>query len=542
MLPIPDLLHLKPRLSLDGPRTYAMLEVAFLGGNNPVSLDQVVVDDAAHGWDGSFFAEDLFLESLARDHFKVVSDGRRYKVNHEFLVRVLTDPPTTVAGVRFRQEIVRELDEGGTVHEATHQLFRQLNQLLGQLRVPSHQARHDVNGYRLEVLALAKGAIDWMADAFSGARSGLHRLHEAGLAMQGTEEYRLLAALLEWHEEASTIDLEIAVGAEGRITRLEVKSVDHHRDNPFSQSRWRVWWQQLSLLVTHGQMLDRKEIVTRVIQDVFERLGPALVPLVQLLGHLEFYLVGFELSAQAAKNGLSMSLPEVGDDVALHLDDLFNPLLLDQDQPPVPTQVGLERAESITLLTGPNSGGKTRLLQALGIAQLLGQSGLYVPASRARMPVVSGLFVSLIEREAADQDEGRLGRELRRIRAMFDSISGPSMVIIDELCSGTNPSEGVEVFTLVLRLLDRIRPVAFITTHFLDFARDLEASPPVPNMRFLQVEVGPDQRSTYQFVPGVASTSLAAVMAERLGVTFDELADAVERRRVARERALAAAE
>lgn len=102
------------------------------------------------------------------------------------------------------------------------------------------------------------------------------------------------------------------------------------------------------------------------------------------------------------------------------------------------------------------------------------------------------------------------------------------MLIMDELCSGTNPSEAEEIVLMVLQLLERLKPVALITTHFLGFGRRLRDEQPVANLRFLPVDLNNEQRSTYQFVPGVAETSLAAHTAKRLGVTFEELSALVD--------------
>ena len=104
------------------------------------------------------------------------------------------------------------------------------------------------------------------------------------------------------------------------------------------------------------------------------------------------------------------------------------------------------------------------------------------------------------------------------------------VAILDELCSGTNPSEGEEIFHLVLHLLAELGPEAFITTHFLTFARRLEDAPEedLP-LSFLQVQLDAHQRPTYGFVAGVAETSLAAQTAARLGVTREELMTLVRR-------------
>jgi DNA mismatch repair protein MutS2 len=91
------------------------------------------------------------------------------------------------------------------------------------------------------------------------------------------------------------------------------------------------------------------------------------------------------------------------------------------------------------------------------------------------------------------------------------------MVLMDELCSGTNPSEGEELQQLVLEMLAQLEPQAFVTTHFLQFAAKLQAS--AAGLSFLHVELDAMDRPTYSFVPGVAQSSLAHRVAERLGVT-----------------------
>src|SRR5690606_2397948 len=81
--------------------------------------------------------------------------------------------------------------------------------------------------------------------------------------------------------------------------------------------------------------------------------------------------------------------------------------------------------------------------------------------------------------------------ELMRIRHLFERLPPGAMVLLDELCSGTNPSEGEEIFELVVTMLGRLRPQAFITTHFLTFAARLERERKIAGLSFLQVELGP---------------------------------------------------
>jgi DNA mismatch repair protein MutS2 len=96
------------------------------------------------------------------------------------------------------------------------------------------------------------------------------------------------------------------------------------------------------------------------------------------------------------------------------------------------------------------------------------------------------------------------------------------MVLMDELCSGTNPSEGERIFQMVLDLFEELRPQVLISTHFLDFAERL-CEERGDKLAFLQVEMDAEEHPTYQFIPGVAKTSLARNTAARLGVTREEL-------------------
>jgi DNA mismatch repair protein MutS2 len=76
---------------------------------------------------------------------------------------------------------------------------------------------------------------------------------------------------------------------------------------------------------------------------------------------------------------------------------------------------------------------------------------------------------------------------------------------------------------MVISLLPRLRPQLYVSTHFLGLAARLAETRPVESLAFLQVELDADERPTYRFVPGVATTSLAHKVAARLGVTRSEL-------------------
>ncbi|MBX3232115.1 MAG: DNA mismatch repair protein [Labilithrix sp.] len=528
---VPDLLHPEPIGRIDVEQTRLSLALAFAsgvtGGVFSEALENASVAEST--WEPASFAKDLFLAELVALCFKITIDGRPHPVAKKHLVRLLAHPPKDVAAVKHRRAVLAELAAQPALRSELERLYVLLCRLRSLLDAASDAGKWDPNRRHLDILGVVKEVFDCAAEGFLGAKSGLSRLAAFGRRVQEAEPYRSLADLLRYDERLATMSLKIQVGADGKVRGFEVVAVQEDDKNPFVQSPWRRWLAKLELFA-RGYKLSDQEVMARLIDAVFDGLQEDLVPLVQLLGEIEFYLGALGLADAARAAGLEMSLPElVSAGEPRRLEGLFNPLLLAHGVQPVPCDVRGDHHASTVLVTGPNSGGKTRLLQSLGLSQLLAQSGLFVPARAGTCAIVPGLVMSLIEEARADQSEGRLGTELVRIRDLFERLPPGAMVILDELCSGTNPSEGEEIFELVVEILGRLEPQAFITTHFLAFAARLEREKAIPDLRFLQVELGEGQRPTYQFVPGVATTSLAGHAAARLGVTREELLALVDR-------------
>lgn len=529
MIPVPDLLYPEARLALDGEALNELLELAYMGADSGTRLETVLSRPELHGstWNPAFFSRELFLRDFVEDCLQVWVDGKRIPVNQTYLREVLSRPPCDLETIGFRQEILRELETEETLRKSAGELYSRLFRLLSMFVAWPERARLDPTVFRLEILEQSRETVDLLAADFTRAHSGLQRLHECGSQIQRTHEYKLLVDLLDYENHLAKLIFRVRLGADGKIRDLELDDLLENTNNPFYRPPWRRLKDRVELM-RRGYDFSRKEVVSRVVGKAFLQIRSWLRPLLQLVGHLSFYLSVLSFRDQARELGLEVSMATVGEDHTLELEGLFNPLLFRQGRP-VPTAFIADGQETIMMITGPNSGGKTRLLQAVGLAQMLGQGGVYVPAARARIPLLNGLFASITERATVDQIEGRLGTELLRIRELFEAASPRSMLIMDELCSGTNPSEAEEIVLMVLQLLQSLSPVALITTHFLDFSRRLQSRKPISLLRFLQVELDDDQQSTYQFVPGVAATSLAAHTAERLGVTFEELSKLVAR-------------
>ena len=537
-----DILHVDPTARVDLESLTVGMALAFAGGVAG-GLFADALDRAAHcpsTWEPKRFAKDLFLEEFVGCCFRIRAGGRTSLVSKRHLLRVLMHAPSDPRVTDFRRLVLKELADSAEHRRRFESIYADLCRFQVVLEGATMGKKWDANRRQLDILAIVKSVIDTMADSFEGAGSGLARIRAFGAAVRAGEGYRSMADLLDFDDDLATVHLKVRVGADGRVRDFQVLDVRENDKNAFVVPPARRWLTKLELFV-RGYRFGDGEIMARLLDAIFEGLQSDLAKLVQLLGDMEVYLGALGFGDMAAAAGLEVCLPELrragavagANEPERALLGLFNPLLLAAGAPVVPCDLMTDRAGTTVLITGPNSGGKTRVLQSLGLAQLLAQAGLFVPARAARVTAVSGLVVSLIQEITADQTEGRLGTELVRIRSLFEELRPGSMVILDELCSGTNPSEGEEIFEVVVSVLTRLRPQAFITTHFLSFAARLEQERAIADLRFLQVELDPAQRPTFQFVPGVARTSLAGQAAARLGVTLEQLvalADASTRR------------
>lgn len=531
MISVPDLLQPEPQRRLDAQALREALTFAFATGGTSESFSKVWerADFGASDFSSDCFARELFLNDFVTRCLSFSVAGQKYVPERGHLLRLIAAPPRDLRVTQFRQEILRELSAGKDRSEELGRLALKIRGLVQRLEAPDRGKRYDAIGRRVDILRCVRELLDELATAFEGAGPGLARIRDFARDQQAQPAYGTLVNLLDHESDRATVELRVKVGYDGELRSFQIVRAGENQENPFYRSRLSRLVTKLTLWL-QGYGFREAELLGRLANAAFDGVQDCVISLFQLLVDMEFYLASLSLRKLAAQSGLEMCLPEFESrsEVPSRIDALFNPFLLLEERPPKSADIAAGE-HALVVITGPNSGGKTRLLQALALTQLLGQSGAFVPARHATLRVRHGLFVSLTHEASSDQREGRLGIELLRIRRMFEQLRFGSLVILDELCSGTNPSEGEEIFELVVSLLAELEPQAFITTHFLQFASRLEKERPVPRLEFLQVELDAHENPTYGFVPGVATTSLAERTAERLGVTREALQELVDR-------------
>lgn len=161
------------------------------------------------------------------------------------------------------------------------------------------------------------------------------------------------------------------------------------------------------------------------------------------------------------------------------------------------------RAEGkeLVIITGANQGGKTTFLRSIGLAQLMMQCGMFVPARSFRANVCSGLFTHFKREEDTAMESGKLDEELGRMSAIADRLKSNGMVLFNESFASTNEREGSEIASQIVHALLDSQVKVFFVTHLYELARSLHEEG-LPTAIFLRAERKADGTRTFRMIEG----------------------------------------
>jgi len=172
----------------------------------------------------------------------------------------------------------------------------------------------------------------------------------------------------------------------------------------------------------------------------------------------------------------NMFEPDVNAEGRLWLRSARHPLLdhLFRQQPGdgrtvVPIEVRLGIGFQVLVITGPNTGGKTAALKTTGLLALMAQSGLHIPAAQgSALPVFDHVLADIGDEQSLEQSLSTFSSHISRIASIFDQVTAQSLVLFDELGSGTDPTEGAALGRAILDQLVQVGCAALVTTHLGD--------------------------------------------------------------------------
>lgn len=266
-----------------------------------------------------------------------------------------------------------------------------------------------------------------------------------------------------------------------------------------------------------GQVTAEQQRVLREVTAEVARFGDALQRLVDALTWLDLAQAGGEMSRQ-----LNAHAPRLSEEPEVRLDRAYHPLLLlqfgeKQGPRPVPLTLELDRERRLVLITGPNAGGKTVAMKTVGLLTAMARCGLHIPAEGdCVIGRYDRLIVDIGDHQSLFHHLSTFAGHVEMLKRVLDQTSGDSLVLLDELGTGTDPEEGA---ALAMAMLDELlqRPIqGIVNTHLAplkEYAVD-RAGISNASMRFDHDRLAP----TFELQIGVPGRSLGLIVAEARGL------------------------
>lgn len=376
-------------------------------------------------------------------------------------------------------------------------------------------------------------AIDENGVVKDGASKELREVRRSIIAK--SDELRMrLDEILKGLSEQGYAQEEIITTREGRMV-IPVKVEHKHHVPGFIHSSSATG---ATVFVEPAETLEMNNEIRSLRfseQREIERLLRALTAQVrQVATHIHSnvnILAQLDLDFAKARYSIEIigSRPQITDQGQLCLLQARHPILLQKHKRDevVPIDIELGKNFSTLIITGPNAGGKTVALKTVGLLSLMASCALHVPASAdSQIPLFKQIFIDIGDDQSIENDLSSFTSHLLNLKQIIEQVDGCSLVLIDEIGAGTDPTEGGALAAAVLSKLTTAGSLIIATTHHGALKAFAHETPGFENgaMEFDQDTLRP----TYRFTCGVPGSSYALEIASRLGLPESVISTARE--------------
>ena len=265
---------------------------------------------------------------------------------------------------------------------------------------------------------------------------------------------------------------------------------------------------------------DEEQEILKILQKITSLIGERTQEIndsVLSLGEIDFI---YARAALADK--MKAVEPKLNQDGFINLIQARHPLLQD---PVVPIDINLGKAFNILVITGPNTGGKTVTLKTVGLLALMAQCGLHIPAVQgSEVPVFKKVFCDIGDEQSIEQNLSTFSSHMKYIVHILRKADSDSLVLLDELGAGTDPTEGAALGMAVLDFLSKEKSRVIATTHHDSLKTYAYLTKGVCNAR---VEFNEETlKPTFEISIGLPGKSCAFIIAQKLGLAPEVVSQA----------------
>jgi DNA mismatch repair protein MutS2 len=281
-----------------------------------------------------------------------------------------------------------------------------------------------------------------------------------------------------------------------------------------SQTKQTVYLEPEKIIPLNNRLRDVLTEIDEEIQRLLQEISQYLHLLAPELEVAEKVMLSCDILFALAHFSRQIEAGEISFTTdSLSLENLRHPLMVYQQKNPISNSLNLDQKRRILLLSGPNAGGKTVLMKALGLACHMARCGLPVCATQGQIPFFKTILVSIGDSQAVDEELSTFAAHLKRLNEASELHGPENLVLIDEIAASTDPEEGSALAKAFIEEFSHRHIFAVITSHLNQLKSGWSKEGSVlPGSLEFDLKKG---LPTYHFLPGITGQSLALAMAKR---------------------------
>ncbi len=389
-----------------------------------------------------------------------------------------------------------------------------------------------------EVRRRIDGILDRFGEVRDTASDGLLEIRKALRDAEGSVSRRI-GSIMKWAQSEGLVDKDAAVAMRDGKMLIPVPAVNKKKITGYvydeSASGKTVFVEPAEIVeldnrIKELKFAEQREILRILVEfsDFVRPYLPELVAGAEFIGEIDFLMA----KATVALDFIA-GVPIIADNGEMNLRKARHPILertlRKEKKEIVPQSVTLTPKKHILVISGPNAGGKSVCLKTVGLLQYMFQWGMPVPTSEtSEMVVFDRILASIGDNQSLENDLSTYSSFLADMKEMLEKADNRTLVLIDELGSGTEPAAGGAIAEALLSELDRRGTYGVITTHYTNlklYASSQENGAINGAMMFDAKNIAP----LYKLEMGLPGNSFAFEMARKMGLPEAIVKDAESR-------------